>query len=110
MLNWNTEGGEHSCPLSQATSGKDRAGSSLPGELGPPLHTCLSLGLLSCCLRWQEAFPELLRDGFVGKRDKKDIKGEPSRCGEEPGGGGGLNPTPAVGGDQKADWWGCAGP
>lgn len=91
MLNWNTGGGgEHSCPLSQATSGKDRAGSSLPGELGPPLHTCLSLGLLSCCLRWQEAFPELLRDGFVGKRDKKDIKGEPSRCGEEPGGGRGI--------------------
>lgn len=69
-------GGEHSCPLSHATSGKDRVRSSLPGKLGPPLHTCLSLGLPSCCLRWQEAFPELLRDGFVGKRDKKDIKGE----------------------------------
>lgn len=75
-LSWNTEGGEHSCPLSHATSGKDRVRSSLPGKLGPPLHTCLSLGLPSCCLRWQEAFPELLRDGFVGKRDKKDIKGE----------------------------------
>lgn len=40
---------------------------------------------------------------------KRTSKGSPVGV-ERSLGGGGLNSTPAVGGDLKADWWGCTGP